>query len=266
MTAPQLRRTPSKYRRPACAGWWQDDHVCNGSRKLDRLPCAYREHCLELVAVCGGVDRRTAEKMHEVLDSTDDMELWQRIEREDGEDLPLYEPDAGERPKSHRKPITAPPELPTIYPRPVENFGRALKVVDAVVERFARELGKVVVAEDDPNRHLGDLYLRYEGTRGGRTCRLYETIRTRRKYHRLIAKFQMNKGRRGGGPIVVNVMGTIDDYDKAYALRPPSALQCRGWKDNRKYVVIVGVSSSTAAATGRWLARCYQAGIIQGKR
>lgn len=266
MTMTALRRTPIKYRRPPCAGWWRDDDICNGDRNEGRLPCAYREHCKELISVCGGLERRTPAKMHEALDAFDDLALWARIEYDDGEELPLYEPDVEDSPKSHRKPLTAPPPMPEIYPRPTREFGKALKIVDAVVERFARDVGKVVVAEDAPGRQVGDLFFRYEGSRNGRMCRLYETIRTRRKYHRLLAKFQLNKGRRGSSPVVANVLAAVDDYDAAYELRPPSALQCRGWQDNRHYVVVIGVSSRTASATGRWLARCYDAQLIKGKK
>lgn len=256
----KIKRVKGRIKRPNCAGFHEAGKTCDGDREdKKRLPCSYREQCLAIISKAGGANRGQPERIAKIASRLTEHELWVWTEH-CGQRPPVFQPDISASKRSHRTRKRLAKQPPPINLRPDDVYGESLSIMDAIVERFARETHKVLVAEDSEALEVGDLFIRYMPL-PGRLCRLYEAVKTRRKYHRCLAKFQLHRR----SP-TCNFLTNQDGYEAAHALRPPSGLSCVPWKDvNRDWVTVKTVGPRTAINAGMWFARCYKADLIQGK-
>ena len=193
---------------------------------------------------------------------------------------PEVEPEVAEAPATPPRPPTAPavgaggsvpiPGFGTpvrkrrlahdVHPRPSPRYDHVLPVVDAVVTRFARELGRAVKLENEEGMLVGDLYVRYTPGMSGRLLALYEATARNTARHRLIARFVLLRREPQ-----LNMKTNSSDLLGCVGQTPPSSVVCRLWKDTKNTVALVGVDAHTARESAQWLARLYNAGLIEGR-
>jgi len=280
--------------RPECLGWHEPDPVCDGD--VNEPACEYKDRCLAVCSLVGGKARRTPELISAVAAEHSDADLdeWLKDREEELAALPLpktppiarrarsvedFELAADEPEASLRLP-TAPatvtrsaapiPGFGTpilkrrpehdVHPRPTPRYDHVLPIVDAIVERFARELGRAVKPENDPDMLVGDLFVRYTPGMGGRLMGLYEATARKTIRHRIITRFVLliREPR-------LNLKTNCGDLIIAIGHQPPSAVVCRLWRDTKDSVTLVGVDAHTARESAQWLARLYHAGLIEGR-
>jgi len=239
-------------KRPDCAGWHEHDPTCDGD---DNEPaCRYRERCLLLIELAGGREARTVATVNDVRRRHTEKALSARLKAQQLAEAPkVPQPPASftERVWRYHEPVK-------VYPRPVELYGHALPIADAISERFARNIGRTFVEESEALK-VGDVYLRFLPGVGWRQAVLYLFTGVN-AFGLWIARIQLSRDKPQ-----VTVKINCASADNPAAWTPPAGVFVRMWQDRRPMFSLVAVRAEHARDTGRFLADLYKAGQI-GKR
>ena len=193
-----------------------------------------------------------------------------RKKREEATELteepePTEEPTG--KPRSRRmpgggvRPISVRGRKPTAGIGKPEFYAHVIPIIEAVNERFARELHRVVKEEGDTTLQPGEFFTRYLKGAGGRKMALYECSERKKVAHRLIYRGEMLR-RNAAFHMEVNTQ----NYTESIEQKPPNGVQCVQWKNVKPLVVLMNVDASVAIDTGKWLARVYSKNLIEGDK
>ena len=147
-----------------------------------------------------------------------------------------------------------------IAPRPSPRYDHSLPLVDAFLELLATELGRKVLEEGEQSMRVGDFFLRYTRSMGGRAIGVYEATARNSATHRRIAKIVLQVT-----AATMNMQVNCSDYIQALRHRPPPAVQTRTWTDMKPMVTMTGIDAHSARDCARFVARLYNAGLIEGE-
>lgn len=267
----------SPLERPDCAGWHEPDPICDGDGAREPA-CAYRAHCLKVIELAGG-ESRTAQTIARILESHTDAQLIPAspptspptgVEAAEADEALPKEPEAPTSPPTAASGATTFPPIHTteggrvrtardIHPRPSPRYDHVLPLVDTFTSRFAREVGRTLRQEGDPETKPGDIFIRWTPGMQGRAANLYEATDRGTRRHRLITRIVMLV-RDARFNLKTNVPD--EQYSAALSLKPPAGPDCRVWTDVKPHVALVGVDAHAARDAARWLGRCFKLDLI----